>query len=211
MKICTQCKEHKEDTEFHKNNRAKSGLASICKRCHAALRTKWYKERKFAEVDLEKTTKICRLCHTEKPLLEFHKNAALKHGRSNECKTCNTQAVMDRYAERMITKEGQATKLVNDIRQRAKKKNLPVDIDAEYIMSIMPEMCPVLNIQLQRNQGVQADNSFSVDRIVPALGYVKGNVIIVSYRANRIRNDATIDELEAVASFYKTLLCDKQP
>jgi hypothetical protein len=46
------------------------------------------------------------------------------------------------------------------------------------------------------------DESFplKVDRIVPELGYVKGNVIVVSCRANRIKSDATPDELERIAS-----------
>jgi hypothetical protein len=48
------------------------------------------------------------------------------------------------------------------------------------------------------------DNSPSLDRIVPEKGYVRDNVLVVSYRANRIKNDATISELQQIAAFYKT-------
>jgi hypothetical protein len=47
--------------------------------------------------------------------------------------------------------------------------------------------------------------TFSIDKIVPALGYVKGNVIIVSNRANIIKNNATPEEILAVGFFYKNL------
>lgn len=48
-------------------------------------------------------------------------------------------------------------------------------------------------------------NSPTLDRIRPDLGYVKGNVIVISGRANRIKSDATIEELRDIASFYATL------
>ncbi|WP_145960516.1 hypothetical protein [Novosphingobium meiothermophilum] len=47
-------------------------------------------------------------------------------------------------------------------------------------------------------------NSPSLDRIEPELGYVPGNTIVISNRANRLKSDATIDELRAIASFYAT-------
>jgi hypothetical protein len=49
------------------------------------------------------------------------------------------------------------------------------------------------------------DASPELDRIVPSLGYVKGNVLVVSRRANRIKTDATVEELQQVASFYAAL------
>ena len=49
-------------------------------------------------------------------------------------------------------------------------------------------------------------NNFpSVDRIIPKKGYVQGNLIWVSYRANRIKTDATIKELNQLSKFYQNL------
>mgnify|MGYP006166398807 FL=1 len=40
-------------------------------------------------------------------------------------------------------------------------------------------------------------------------GYVKDNIIVVSMRANRIKSDATVDEIRKVADFYEKLLKNK--
>ena len=37
-------------------------------------------------------------------------------------------------------------------------------------------------------------------------GYTKNNIVIVSNRANRIKSDATVDEIRKVADFYEKLL-----
>jgi hypothetical protein len=72
---------------------------------------------------------------------------------------------------------------------------------------VVPEFCPVLNIRLVFNRGKPggSHNSPSLDRIVPELGYAPGNVRVISDRANKLRNDATADELEAVARDARAL------
>lgn len=93
--------------------------------------------------------------------------------------------------------------LYSGAKQRAKKKNLPFDIEVECIK--IPKFCPVLNIELKLGLKGFCDNSPSIDRITPDLGYVKGNIIVVSYRANAIKRDATPDEIVLVGNFYKNL------
>jgi len=61
-------------------------------------------------------------------------------------------------------------------------------------------MCPILGIPLIPGIGAQSPNSPSLDRIIPSLGYVKGNIAVISYRANAMKNDATIDELESFSN-----------
>lgn len=72
----------------------------------------------------------------------------------------------------------------------------------------LPETCPVLGIPINYGTGSRgaADNAMSIDRINPDLGYVKGNVVLVSQRANRIKNDATVDELRRIYEFYRDLI-----
>lgn len=47
----------------------------------------------------------------------------------------------------------------------------------------------------------------SLDRLVPALGYVRGNVRVISHRANRLKGDALIEEIEAVLHYMKEANC----
>lgn len=84
--------------------------------------------------------------------------------------------------------------LLSCIKYRSKKENIPFNLEVSDI--VIPEYCPYLNIKLISKKGIKhADNLMSVDRIIPELGYIKGNIEIISYKANRMKNNATIQEL----------------
>jgi len=51
------------------------------------------------------------------------------------------------------------------------------------------------------------DYAPSMDKIIPALGYVKGNIQIISMRANRIKSNATTEELRLVADYMQRITC----
>lgn len=80
--------------------------------------------------------------------------------------------------------------LVQSARSRAKKYNLPFDITHEDV--VVPEFCPYLGIKLVP---FSEWSSPSLDKIVPELGYVKGNIQVISTKANTMKNSATQDEL----------------
>lgn len=82
-------------------------------------------------------------------------------------------------------------------KNRANKAGIPFNIEPEDI--IIPAICPVLGLELTRNRGRVGPNSPSVDKIIPELGYVKGNVRVISYRANTLKSNGTIEE------FYKVI------
>ena len=89
-------------------------------------------------------------------------------------------------------------------RGRAKELGLPFDLDLNDI--VLPQFCPVLGLELKTYPGPMEDSSPTVDRIVPELGYVQGNIVVVSNRANRLKNNASIEELSRLASFYAQLI-----
>jgi len=96
--------------------------------------------------------------------------------------------------------------LLNHIRYRAKKKGIPFNIDISDID--IPEFCPVFGCKLKYNTRRGSPDSPSVDRIIPEKGYVKGNVVVVSTRANIIKNNATLAEIERVYKYYKGVIED---
>lgn len=57
----------------------------------------------------------------------------------------------------------------------------------------------ILTIKWLIYNGVKQDNSYSLDRIDSSKGYVKGNIWVISLRANRIKNDSTPQELRLIA------------
>ena len=87
----------------------------------------------------------------------------------------------------------------------AKAKGLPFDLELSDIQ--IPATCPVLGIELKSGRGLggRLPSSPSLDRIVASLGYTKGNVIVVSWKANKIKSDASVDDLRKIADFYEKL------
>lgn len=89
----------------------------------------------------------------------------------------------------------------NVAKSHAKRRGLEFTISFGEI--VWPEFCPVLGVKLEHSMNRKVmDNSPSMDRIDVTKGYVTGNVLVISQRANRIKNDATIDELQSIARFY---------
>lgn len=85
---------------------------------------------------------------------------------------------------------------------RARKKGLPFNLTKEYLEGIMTYTCPVLGIPLVFG-GPSREDSPSLDRIVPELGYVVGNVIVISNKANSIKNSASASEIRKVAQWLE--------
>lgn len=88
-----------------------------------------------------------------------------------------------------------------EAKRRAKRDNLPFTILESEI--IVPEICPVLGIKMQIGIGSRSDNSPSLDKIIPNKGYVKDNIKVISYRANRFKSDALLEEVEKVAAYMR--------
>lgn len=95
-------------------------------------------------------------------------------------------------------------RLLLEARKRAKRYGMRLNITIEDCA--IPKICPVLGLPLRRGaSGKVWAGSPTLDRIDSRKGYVKGNVIVVSKKANTIKSDATIAELQAVLNFYRTI------
>lgn len=104
-------------------------------------------------------------------------------------------------------KEHPERALVAGARKRAVDSGLPFDLEETDI--VIPEFCPVLGIPLfwghgRGRRGCNNPNSPSIDRLIPEKGYVKGNIKIISMRANRIKYNATAEELRKVADYVES-------
>lgn len=113
------------------------------------------------------------------------------------CKTCYTI----RINQQRLKKE---SVLWRCARARAKRKDIEFKIDVSDI--VIPAHCPLLGIKLEKQNNNVSDNSPTLDRIDNSKGYVVGNIMVISFKANRIKSNATFDELSTlVENLGKTL------
>ncbi len=94
-------------------------------------------------------------------------------------------------------------------RQHAKKQHVPWDLQLEDI-PIIPAVCPVLGITLDQASTKTNDHSPSLDRVIPERGYVPNNVQIISWRANRIKSNATPAELMMLVKYIQEHVSHEQ-
>lgn len=100
--------------------------------------------------------------------------------------------------------------MLNQARNRAREKGLDFDLTVDDIF--IPKQCPVLGIPLffsKTGKKGPCDNTPALDRIDNNLGYVRGNVAVISTRANVLKRDAEEWELLAVARYMGLRLMRK--
>lgn len=84
--------------------------------------------------------------------------------------------------------------ILRNLRDQAKGKSVPFDLNLEDL--VLPKYCPIFGVKLLYGYPTNHPNQYSVDRIIPSLGYVKDNIIIISKKANLCKSNLSIDELE---------------
>lgn len=172
--------------------------------------------------------KVCTRCGTPKlATKEFFSTTATGH-LSSWCKICigknsrewakKNPAKMKAYAEKWAKKnpakvrakqhrrQESPEQLLRVTKSRAKKKGIPFDLVPGDL--IYPKKCPYLGIPLKQHLGEGCgpkDDSPSLDRIESSKGYVRGNVEIISHRANMIKNCGTAEEHEKIAARMRRL------
>jgi hypothetical protein len=97
--------------------------------------------------------------------------------------------------------------LWNNLKSSATKRGIDFDLTPTDIDDIgIPLTCPVLGIPIFFHRENAKPDSISFDRIDSSKGYTRDNVIIVSHRANKLKSDATLEEMISMVDFYKQLI-----
>jgi len=187
-KVCSTCHEPKPLEDFHVYRRNKDGRTSRCKICACAARRKTY----WQDPDLSRQQALASQQRTLPRVLAYNR----EYGKKNP----------DRV--RQWNENGRInnpkTYILNNARRRAKDRGVPFSLTKADIE--VPEICPVLGIPLHLGKEHSQPYSPSIDSIIPELGYVPGNVAIMSHKANTIKSNATVEELEAVVAWLKKTL-----
>ena len=188
-KKCCQCGQIKPLEEFVKDNRRKDGHSTLCKECKRAKDRARYHERKN---DPEYHAK--KLAHQVK-YRENHKEQIDAYSYEYNSRPEVIERKSEWYQEKS-SKRSISTKIgdmLSRAKNRSEEKNVPFNITKEDIIFV--EICPLLNIPLNWEGGPRDKNTPSLDRVIPELGYIKGNVRIISNLANMMKSYASAQEL----------------
>lgn len=176
---------------------------------------------------LQASTKICRDCGRELPLDMFYKNGT---GYRPECKECTLKAISERRSrdieasrakerERYHKNRDKEIAAMKRYRKNLKETNyfkhftmskkksvmragIHWDLDENYLRELFTGVCPVFGCAIHAG-GAKDDFKAELDRLIPSKGYVKGNVRWISRRANRIKSDASIDEIKKILKYME--------
>lgn len=92
--------------------------------------------------------------------------------------------------------------------KRARDKNLDFTISPSHIK--IPKECPLLKIPLQKISSNHTPNSPTLDRIENTKGYTPENIWVISWRANVLKNDATLKELKTLVENLEEKILEKK-
>jgi uncharacterized CHY-type Zn-finger protein len=151
---------------------------TYCYKCKQILEdSKFYKKNKNGSYG--KKTNMCRSCSQIKSMHHYrnNKSSAMKRRQQNP----------EKY-------------MYQNVKSRAKQKGIEFTLELTDI--VIPNRCPMLNIPIKPNSN--SPNSPSIDRLDNTKGYTKDNILIISRKANTIKNNATSKELFQIAEFLKS-------
>lgn len=143
----------------------------------------------------------CSDCKLTKDDNEFYDDRSRKNKKSCRCIECQKMRSREQADKQRLHPKYPIPRLLTDAKLRAKQENLPFDITVDDLE--MPKLCPVLGTELRVNPNGRDDNSPSLDKLIPELGYIKGNVFIISWRANQIKRNGTALEHYLIAKWIE--------
>nr|BAR25533.1 hypothetical protein [uncultured Mediterranean phage uvMED] len=154
--------------------------------------------------------KQCFKCKEVLPFSNFYKNKRMNDLHCSYCKSCDLKT---RKANKL---KSPFQVVYNNTLNRAKLKNFEHNLDVEYLKSIDRDTCPYLNVPISFGldhiqKGEAHPYAKSLDRIDSSKGYIKGNVVFCSMRANMILSNATAEEMLQITSNFFKLLNSTKP
>lgn len=140
-------------------------------------------------------TKKCTICGIEKPLSDYPRTYHNETSRRSNCKQCENKRRKHSYDKNPISR------LMMNAKARARLRKIEFNLGNDDV--VIPEKCPLLGIKFELGEKDNYAYSPSIDRKDPSKGYVKGNVWVISCKANMMKTNATTEEL---IEFSKNIL-----
>ena len=135
--------------------------------------------------------------------LSCHREDGAKYRKDNKTKIAEYHATYNKKNYSTVNRRKRYSKnieveLCHAAKSRSKSKSLDFNITKDDI--IIPIKCPVYGVDLDIHNKTYAP---SLDRIDNTKGYIKGNIMVISNKANRLKNSGTIDDFEKILKYMK--------
>lgn len=171
-KLCTRCHKIKPAAEFHRHSKRIDGLQNYCKECKSVVQDVGYADGSLQAYHRERYAASGGAYHA-------------KYYLDNKTKISSAGAVRRRLEP--------WRHIISNIRGRAEREGIPYDIDVEWGSETYTGRCEVTGIAFIKTDGNDGQMPFSpsIDRIVPALGYTKGNCRWVLFGINALKGSGT--------------------
>ena len=145
------------------------------------------------------------VCDCGKTIIVRRPNLKRKHGAKTKSCGCLKGLSLRTHGLSVRGKRTPEYAMWSSAKHRAKVKNVPFSIEPSDIK--IPEFCPVFGTKIEygrcKVKGKTRANAASLDRIIPELGYVKGNVRVISYRANTMKSNASLEDIKKLAAWLE--------
>jgi hypothetical protein len=142
--------------------------------------------------------RTCVVCNEEKELTEknFRPHGRGREGFRHRCRKCDQNYHCSVWQK---NKKNLPYIMAQSAKHRAKRDQVPFEITKDDI--IIPERCPVFGTLLETGSRESHESAPSLDRIIPRLGYVRGNIRVISHLANMLKSKATSEQLRKLADY----------
>ena len=221
VKKCSYCFKFKEIKDFFKGNKE----FKTCFSCRESKKEYFIKNIEAAHIRHKNYNIKNKKTLSEKAKIKRNNNKEYEKNRHQIYYQNNREIILDRceeYRNNNVEKEknrhiiyrlnNELKCILQDTKTRAKKINVENNLTLEYLMSIDRDYCPYFNFPFIKGGGFKERNfAKSIDRIDSSLGYILGNVEFISFRANFIKRDSTIDEQEKIVCWLEKnkIICSK--
>ena len=161
--------------------------------------------------------KVCNNCGRTLPYSAFNKDNSRLDGRRNRCRECDAAYFQAKYNDPEWKKQHNqrakdwrtklkdvdparlwASDALANAKMRSKRSGVPCTITMPDVLGAVVDVCPLLGLPLVYATGKIHDRSPTLDRKIGERGYTKDNIAVISHRANRLKSDSTIEELQTL-------------
>lgn len=202
MKRCRGCGGYKPDTEFYLKRDPRKPPNTRMAKCKNCVLARLQAQRR--KLGIPTSFEWIAEQKSKAAEIKFERNERRRLARASARQALAVSEGCRDYADLLARR-----RILHSARTRAKQKGWPFTLTPADVP--IPEKCPVLGIVLKHGTSANYDASPTIDRLDSSRGYVPSNVCVISCRANHLKNNSTVAEIEAVLAYmrkYQLTQCD---